>query len=84
MQKKVPLQESTVLTPPTIVSDIKRLSEVARYTQWLSAENSRCNAVGLQDERRNYTKDAERVIQVQGKDLRPFSPFGKHSLHTKR
>ncbi len=75
LQKNVSLQKSTVQTPPTIVSDIERSSEVTRYARWLSAENRHRNAVGLQEERRKYIEEAERIIKVEGKELRPFAPF---------
>jgi cellulose synthase/poly-beta-1,6-N-acetylglucosamine synthase-like glycosyltransferase len=75
MQKNVSLQESIVQTPPTIVSDTERSSEVIRYARWLSAEDRHRNIVDLQEERRKYTQDAERIIKVEGKELRPFAPF---------
>ena len=73
LQKNVSLQKSTVQTPPTIVSDSS--SQVTRYARWLSAENRHRNTVSLQEERRKYIEEAERIIKVEGKELRPFAPF---------
>ena len=73
MQKKVSLAESVVQTPPTTASN--RPTEVIRYAKWLSAEHRRRNPAVTQEVRRKYTENAVRIIQVEGKELRPFAPF---------
>src|SRR5579859_7560116 len=75
MQKKVSYQQSTVPKSPTTISESERSSEITRYTQWLDTEQVRYNAPSLSEARREYAEDAVRTIQMEGKELRPFTPF---------